>query len=75
MKEVPGVEKQVYEVEIEEGMEVTSVNIMQPQFKNTIELPDSSIEDREEYDNQVFGKIHEVYKAATNVITGANNAD
>lgn len=75
MKEFPGVEKQVYEVEIEEGMEVTSVNIMQPQFKNTIELPDSSIEDREEYDNQVFGKIHEVYKAATNVITGANNAD
>ena len=75
MKEFPGVEKQVYEIEIEEGMEVTSVNIMQPQFKNTIELPDSSIEDREEYDNQVFGKIHEVYKAATNVITGANNVD
>lgn len=75
MKEFPGVEKQVYEVEIEEGMEVTSVNIMQPQFKNTIELPDSSIEDREEYDNQVFGKIHEVYKAATSVIAGANNVD
>lgn len=75
MKEFPGVEKQVYEVEIEEGMEVTSVNIMQPQFKNTIELPDSSIEDREEYDKQVFGKIHEVYKAATSVIMGANNAD
>ena len=56
-------------------MEVTSVNIMQPQFKNTIELPDSSIEDREEYDNQVFGKIHEVYQAATSVITGANNVD
>ena len=75
VKEFPGVEKQVYEIEIEEGMEVTSVNIMQPQFKNTIELPDSSIEDREEYDNQVFGKIHEVYQAATSVITGANNVD
>lgn len=75
VKEFPGVEKQVYDVEIEEGMEVTSVNIMQPQFKNTIELPDSSIEDREEYDNQVFGKIHEVYKAATSVIAGANNVD
>ena len=75
VKEFPGVEKQVYDIEIEEGMEVTSVNIMQPQFKNTIELPDSSIEDREEYDNRVFGKIHEVYKAAANVITGVNNAD
>ena len=54
---------------------MTSVNIMQPQFKNTIELPDSSIEDREDYDNQVFGKIHEVYRAAIGVITGANNVD
>ena len=75
VNEFPGVDKQVYEVEIEEGMEVTSVNIMQPQFKNTIELPDSSIEDREEYDRQVFGKIHEVYQAANGVIARANNVD
>ena len=56
------VEKQVYEVEMEEGMEIVSVNIMQPKFKNIIELPDSDISDTEEYDRQVFEKIHNVYK-------------
>ncbi len=74
VKEFPGVEKQVYEVEFEEGMEMTSVNIVQPQLKNIIDLPDSSIEDREEYDKQVFGKMHDVYKAAANIILGTNDA-
>ena len=75
VNEFPGVEKQVYEVEIEEGMETAAVNIMQPQFKNAINLPDSSIEDREEYDKQVFAKIHDVYTLAADVISGTNDVD
>ena len=69
------VEKQVYEVEMEEGMEIVSVNIMQPKFKNIIELPDSDISDTEEYDRQVFEKIHNVYETTADVIPRIGNAN
>lgn len=69
------VEKQVYEVEMEEGMEIMSVNIMQPKFKNIIKLPDSDISDTEEYDRQVFEKIHNVYKTTLAIIPRIGNAN
>jgi hypothetical protein len=60
---------------MEEGMEIVSVNIMQPKFKNIIELPDSDISDTEEYDRQVFEKIHNVYETTADVIPRIGNAN
>lgn len=56
-------------------MEIVSVNIMQPKFKNIIELPDSDISDTEEYDRQVFEKIHNVYETTADVIPRIGNAN
>ena len=67
LREFPDVEKQVYKIEAEEGMEITSVNLLQPQFKNDIDLPSDEL-DQAAYATKVFDAIHEVYRLAGEVI-------
>lgn len=69
LKEFPDIEKQVYTIEAEEGMELTTVNLMQPQFKNEIQLPDATMP-QAAYDAAVFTGLHNVYKASKDVING-----
>lgn len=67
LREFPGIEKQVYKIEAEEGMEVTAVNLLQPQFKNDIVLPSDEL-DQAAYSEKVFAKLYKVYQAASKVI-------
>ena len=55
------------EIEAEEGMEITSVNLLQPQFKNDIDLPSDTL-DQAAYAAKVFDAIHNVYRLAGEVI-------
>lgn len=72
LREFPDVHKQVYRIEAEEGMEITSVNLLQPQFKNDITLPSEGL-DQVAYSQTVFEKLHNVYMDAQKVLYARTN--
>lgn len=72
LHEFPEAHKQVYKIEAEEGMEIASVNLLQPQFKNDIVLPSDEL-DQAAYSQAVFDKLHDVYVAAQEVLHARSN--
>lgn len=67
LRAFPGVESQSYQIEAEEGMELSTINLMQPQFKNEISLPNPTL-DQSSYSEAVFTSLAQVYRAARGTI-------
>lgn len=73
LSQFPGVNSQSYAIEIEEGMEITTVNLMQPKFKNEITLPVHSPGDKAAYDKQIFESLEKIYNGSQEAINQADS--
>lgn len=66
-KAFPDVKQQVYNIEIEEGMEIASINILQPKFKNEVIMPESKA-GQKEYASAIFSQLETIYQNAGEII-------